>query len=522
MTKLRVQQYMDKHKLTPLFEDLMNRVLHEQPEDPIVYLIKCLYKKAAIPVPKDLKTSPVRKSSPERLARRSKSPEKGATQAWAVASGPDLVDRSYDKPWLKHRKKVRSKDEERSDSRQGIQGEKLECALQISKKVLWPRTGKKQQKSGWVSDTKVTATSFDELFEEDAHAGSRHTENAGARQKNEEGTTITKAWARHVGLDDSEDPNYRSRGYSGPRCHRNEEDPLEGEIMLAKEESTVESAVSTSKPKGAKLEAKRHRQDLEKLLQESDKVSVDSGFDGGRMDDEQDDAIELLEDPEDLLREGVTNIPKSGYKLSRILRQRQEEANVKLNINLFTGTASPDSDYGNQYGDYYESDLERPPTGMSFQSNRYSDLSPDVTDDEFESVSQVVGPRQPVWSVPDSDGETYRVEPNRKTRQAKFSATAPVRFDDKPPFPRKSMDSENIFLDGNKTWTPGQDRTEREKPRSGSPVNVRDSVRDSVRSLRSQEGGGWNIPDDTEVSLATEWSEPKTSGRASPGPPKAY
>lgn len=38
-----------------------------------------------------------------------------------------------------------------------------------------------------------------------------------------------------------------------------------------------------------------------------------------------------------------------------------------------------------------------------------------------------------------------------------------------------------------------------------SPVNVRDSV----RSLRSQEGGGWNIPDETEVSMATNWSERK-------------
>lgn len=36
-----------------------------------------------------------------------------------------------------------------------------------------------------------------------------------------------------------------------------------------------------------------------------------------------------------------------------------------------------------------------------------------------------------------------------------------------------------------------------------SPVQVRDSV----RSLRSQEGGGWNIPDDTDVSLATDWTE---------------
>lgn len=40
-----------------------------------------------------------------------------------------------------------------------------------------------------------------------------------------------------------------------------------------------------------------------------------------------------------------------------------------------------------------------------------------------------------------------------------------------------------------------------------SPV----TVRDSVRSLRSQDGGhgGWNIPDDTEVSVATGWTDGK-------------
>ena len=43
-----------------------------------------------------------------------------------------------------------------------------------------------------------------------------------------------------------------------------------------------------------------------------------------------------------------------------------------------------------------------------------------------------------------------------------------------------------------------------------APAQVRDSVR-SVRSERSAQSpigveGGWHIPDDTEVSLATEWT----------------
>ena len=35
-----------------IFQELMNKVLHDQPDDPLVYLIRMLYRKAALPVPK--------------------------------------------------------------------------------------------------------------------------------------------------------------------------------------------------------------------------------------------------------------------------------------------------------------------------------------------------------------------------------------------------------------------------------------------------------------------------------------
>ena len=36
--------------------------------------------------------------------------------------------------------------------------------------------------------------------------------------------------------------NYRSRGYTGPRCQRDEDDPLAGEIMLSEEVVKEESS----------------------------------------------------------------------------------------------------------------------------------------------------------------------------------------------------------------------------------------------------------------------------------------
>lgn len=48
----------------------MNKVIHDQPDDPLIYLIKVLHKKAGLEVPRDLKAHGVRKSSPERIGKQ--------------------------------------------------------------------------------------------------------------------------------------------------------------------------------------------------------------------------------------------------------------------------------------------------------------------------------------------------------------------------------------------------------------------------------------------------------------------
>ncbi|CAC5393369.1 unnamed protein product [Mytilus coruscus] len=56
---------------------------------------------------KDIRLGAVRKSSPERLGRRTKSPEPSRKSNTWAASGTD--DRGYDKPWLTHSKKPKPK-----------------------------------------------------------------------------------------------------------------------------------------------------------------------------------------------------------------------------------------------------------------------------------------------------------------------------------------------------------------------------------------------------------------------------
>ncbi|XP_063407371.1 uncharacterized protein C8orf34 homolog isoform X1 [Mytilus trossulus] len=556
-TPQRIQTYMEKHRLTPLFEEMMNKVLHEQPEDPYLYLIKVLYRKAGLDIPADIRLGAVRKSSPERLGRRTKSPEPSRKSNTWAASGTD--DRGYNKPWLTHSKKPKPKSpDEPEHARPAVTSPKSNRVhsarphtaqtsssprSQAQQTLASPRSHVKQthssprtmseslplsfddllkvtpispgrrQKQGWNADNKVAATSFDDLFE-----GQTKSEESKGHRRTETSKDTRTAWASS-GLGD--DDIFRSSNYKGPRPSRTEEDPLAGELMNCKEtvkQNTNADMNSTGHVRGPKIESKKHRQELNQYLQEKDKHSDDSGY----LDEqeEEDDAIELLEDADDLRREGVTNIPKSGYKLSKILRQRHEDANVKLNINLNYADIRPqysftDDRYNRQpnNGSPYDSDPdERPNTGMS----GYQPSPGDSEDDEFESVSQVTGPRRPVWNVMDSDGETYNPkmsrtlpEPTRSrksnSQSRKLAATVPVRFDDTP-YPSRSVESADSFLQGRETWS----------GRTTEPQDEEVTVRGSVRS----ESGGWQLPRyESDTSLA-EW---QYEGKLKKNPPpKAY
>ena len=489
-TPQRIQTYMEKHKLTPLFEELMNKVLHEQPDDPYVYLIKVLYKKSGLEIPADIRLGAVRKSSPERIGRRTKSPEPGRKSAnWASTSADD---RSYERPWLTHSKKPKPRSPDEPE---------------------FTKAGRRQKQT-WNADNKVAATSFDDLFESQTKS-----EEAKVHRKTEATKDVRSAWGS---LGNKDDDVFRSSNYRGPQPHREEEDPLAGELMNCKystgEVNKDNDMNSTARVRGPKVESQKHRHELCQYLQEKDKHSDDSGY--LEEQDEPDDAIELLEDADDLRREGVRNIPKSGYKLSKIMRQRHEEANVKLNINLYTGVQPQYSFTEDKYnsiqtnGSPFDSDQDdRPGTGMS----GYQPSPGDSDDDEFESVSQVTGPRKPVWNVTDSDGESYNPklsrtlpEPSRSrkynnsnSQSRKLAATVPVRFDDTP-YPTRSMESADSFLQGRETWSGST--TDRQEP----------TVQGSVRS----ESGGWQLPRyESDTSLA-EWQyEGKLKKQQ---PPRAY
>ncbi|XP_069105670.1 uncharacterized protein C8orf34 homolog [Argopecten irradians] len=487
-TPQKMQHYMERHRLSSLFEDLMNKVLHDQPDKPLLYMIKVLYKKAGMDVPTDLKLAGVRRSSPERIMQRSKSPEmtrKSTTQAWASKS-VDVANRGYDKPWQSHSKKPKAKEVETEESTKPA--------------------GRKQKPAGWNADNKVGFSTFEEMFDDTPGKNSKQK-----KKSDPSPTDVGKAWATS-GLSD-DNVQYHSTNYRGPRTHRaDDDDPLAGEIMNEKSPNDAEETLNTSRVRGRRIDAKSHRKELGQMITEESKN--DSGYgDEAESDGEQDEAIELLEDGDELRKEGARHISKSGFKLSRILKERQQEANVKLNINLYTGPQPADSLitdtlYEDNKERYYDSDDERPPTGQS--GYRDSPADSDV-DDEFESVSQVTGPRRPVWNVVDSDGESFipkasktLPEPSR-SKSSKFStdryntSSVPSKA-----YATQSMESADSFLQGGKTW---------------SPATQKEAGQDSVVGDKS-ERGGWTLPRYESDASILDWSTTEKS--VDRGKPRAY
>ncbi|KAK6959476.1 hypothetical protein BgiMline_034618, partial [Biomphalaria glabrata] len=77
---------------------------------------------------------------------------------------------------------------------------------------------------------------------------------------------------------------------------------------------------------------KKHKEEYSQLLAAA--VDYKSEDSGSEVTLQEEEAIELLENADDLKNEGVRNIPTSGLKLSQNLRYRDNEPRVKLNINV--------------------------------------------------------------------------------------------------------------------------------------------------------------------------------------------
>ncbi|XP_022088878.1 uncharacterized protein LOC110978293 [Acanthaster planci] len=133
------------------------------------------------------------------------------------------------------------------------------------------------------------------------------------------------------------------------------------------------------------------------------------------------EATDLLEDADDLAFEGVTNAKSSGRKVSKVssrflgalmsMRRRAPPPEPEVKVAICSKCArlvssndasTAGGDALGKYGAYESiSDVTSGEYGGAFSA-------PVTSDDDFESASEVVGPRRPVWVEPNSGASTTR------------------------------------------------------------------------------------------------------------------
>nr|CAB3227214.1 uncharacterized protein C8orf34 homolog [Phallusia mammillata] len=341
-SKSRIHTYLVKNKISELFEEMMAKLVHDLPSNPVAYLSDMLKKKHQASQ-KILETkpilgqgSPVRsKSATLNLWSESDTPSPDKHKLSSTLpnkkdfEGSNKTGRQYNKPWLSHSKKSPTKD-----------SKALSQSMPASTKPLWDRNAKSSQDL---------------------------TQN--------ETTVDGDADLRLI--------------YAKPKIFGQISDNssgLESEISSKHSDNKPDKTLKSQKPSKNVTQSKDQRRKALKAMVEKENMKNRTQTAEDAPESEDDETIEICEDFDDLHNEGVKSPPKGGVHTTRNLSHRKEEIELVLNMSKFFdslgGAVSPMPEISAK-----------------------QDISPEIEDD-FESASQVTGPRHPVWETPESDADS--------------------------------------------------------------------------------------------------------------------
>uniref|UniRef100_A0A7N8Y263 Chromosome 8 open reading frame 34 n=1 Tax=Mastacembelus armatus TaxID=205130 RepID=A0A7N8Y263_9TELE len=308
----RIQSYLERNKIGPLFEELMTKLITETPDYPIPFLIDHLQTK---------------QDSPGKLHRALS----GSAALWAQSSPESKNTRrefsNYEKPWQIHPKKPKKS---KSDLAVSSISPPSPESKSLPRSIEYPSWDWRESRD------------FDEL-------------NHILQESKKLGKAL-ESLSRSIAISDELDQNLG--GYNsvlrprvvGEWVGREEEDtdPLAAEMLhppvpRAKTEvcwsvysSPAGSLKMETKSKGLKEQQRHHKKLLAAMLSQDSFDSVHSpapSVTEEEMEDE-DDAMELLEDLDDLRMEGVTGLAPSGSKFSQGRSSYQPEPQAKVTLNI--------------------------------------------------------------------------------------------------------------------------------------------------------------------------------------------
>ncbi|XP_049709812.1 LOW QUALITY PROTEIN: uncharacterized protein C8orf34 homolog [Elephas maximus indicus] len=354
----RIQAYLEKNKIGPLFEELMTKLITETPDQPIPFLIDHLQSK---------------QGNRGQLQRTLS----GSAALWAESEtsehkGTRRDFRNYDKPWQLNVKKPKK-------SKSDIAVSSISPPSLESKSL--PRSAEHPK---WNWRTKPESRDFDELnhiLQESRKLG-KALENlsrisVGSADWNQgvdpdydltRGLGVSSKLMQVVGkiqflagIAISDELDKETLAFNSsllrPRVigewigrEENDADPLAAEMLQPpiprSKNEQWESEDSSSSPagslkmelktKGLKQQQQQHKKLLAAMLSQDSFESIHSPTPSVAEEDidNEDDAMELLEDLDDLRMEGVTTLVPSGSKFNQGRTPYPAEPQAKVTLNI--------------------------------------------------------------------------------------------------------------------------------------------------------------------------------------------
>ncbi|KAF7213928.1 hypothetical protein G4P62_008255 [Nothobranchius furzeri] len=374
----RIQSYLEKNKIGPLFEELMTKLITETPDHPIPFLIDHLQTK---------------QDSPGKLHRAFS----GSAALWAQSSPENKNSRreysKVEKPWqITPKKPKKSKSDLAVSSISPPSPESKSLPLSVEYPSWdWRESRDFDELSHILQESKklgkalesLSRTFMFKLYFFQSFLGY----NTVLRPR------VVGEW---IGRDD------------------NDADPLAAEMLhppvprakteacWSGENSPAHSLKMETKSKGLKEQQQHHKKLLAAMLSQDSFDSISSPAHSVLEEEieDEDDAMELLEDLDDLRMEGVTRLAPSGSKFSQGRSSYQPEPQAKVTLNICSRCARLQGDT-----------LSNSRSEEEHRSHISEQAVPDITSQlpgvdavagrlkECEALSQVSASRQAVWDA---------------------------------------------------------------------------------------------------------------------------
>ncbi|XP_065805134.1 uncharacterized protein C8orf34 homolog isoform X2 [Labrus bergylta] len=390
----RIQSYLENNKIGPLFEELMTKLITETPDHPIPFLIDHLQTK---------------QDSPGKLHRALS----GSAALWAQSSPESKNTRrehsNYEKPWQIHPKKPKKS---KSDLAVSSISPPSPESKSLPRSIECPSWDWRESRD------------FDEL-------------NHILRESKKLGKAL-ESLSRSIAISDELDQNLGGfNSVMRPRVvgewvGREEEDadPLAAEMLhppvpraktevcwsgdsspagrsccwieitsRSSEAQRQKYLKMETKSKGLREQQQHHKKLLAAMLSQDSFDSVHSPAPSIAEEDmeDEDDAMELLEDLDDLRMEGVTGLAPSGSKFSQGRSSYQPEPQAKVTLNICSrlqgdslSDGRPEDEHRTHISEQAVPDISSPLPGMDTVAGRLQ---------ECEALSQVSSSRQAVWEA---------------------------------------------------------------------------------------------------------------------------